>query len=194
MGKIKSKIILLLIIFLGLCFWFFTGNYHFNPLEAAKAHFDVGKDAVTVGDVDFGWSKVYVFNTARGPRTVISIKSWFLWRAPAAVHLETSTDAIRTVGWMSYTDDKGQATVFAVETSDPNITSVEVGPPNQRIMKDIKVSNPIFFSWNTGMQLSLLKPIAFSKDGTPLFEYRYPKNTNVTRSEELKWYSVSGDK
>lgn len=195
MGKLKykSKFKVAALIFIVLVFCFFAGNYRFTPLAAAKAHFDVGKNAVSLGDVDFGWSKVYVFDTAAGPRTVISIKSLFLWRAPAAVHFESSTDEIRTIGWMSYLDKKDQATVFAVETSDPKIAFIEVGEPNKRTRKEIKVDSPIIFSWDTGVQFNDLKPIAFSIVGTPLYEYRYPKNTNVFRGEELKWYPVSED-
>ncbi|HHY24733.1 MAG TPA: hypothetical protein GX527_11005 [Clostridiaceae bacterium] len=196
MGKFKFdfKIIVVVVIFIVLVFSFFSGNYRFTPLAAAKAHFDVGMNAVSLGDVDFGWSHIYVFNTDNGPRTVISIKSLFLWRAPAAVHFQSSTDEIKTVGWMSYFDKKGQATVFAVETSNPTIAFIEAGPPNERIRKEVKVDTPIIFSWNRGLQFNNLKPIAFSTDGTPLYEYRYPENTTVIRSEELKWYSVGGDK
>lgn len=196
MGKLKFnfKIKVAIVIFIILVFSFFVGNYRFTPLAAAKAHFDVGKYAVSLGDVDFGWSKVYIFDTANGPRTVISIKSLFFWRAPAAVHFEQSTEEIRTIGWMSYLDKKGQATVFAAETSDLKIAFIEAGPPNERIRKEVKVDSPIIFSWNTKVQSNDLKPIALSEDGTPLYEYRYPKNTNVFRSEDLKWYSVNGDK
>lgn len=197
MGKLKFnfKIKVAVVIFIVLVFCFFAGNYRFTPLAAAKAHFDVGKNAVSLGDVDFGWSKVYIFDTANGSRTVISIKSLFLWRAPAAVHFETSTDAIKTVGWMSYTDKRGQATVFAVETTDPQIAFIEAGPEDDIVRKEIEKGSPTIFSWNRAIRSNdELKPIAFSTDGTPLYEYRYPKNTNVFRSEELKWYSVSGDK
>lgn len=192
MGKLKFKILLAVIIFIVLGFWYFAGNYRFTPLAAAKAHFDVGKDAVSLGDVDFGWGKVYVFDTANGPRTVISIKSWFLWRAPAAVHFEPSTDVIRTVGWMSYFDKKGQATVFAVESTDPQIAFVEIGPPTDRVRKGIKTGSPTIFSWNKAIQFNELGPVAFSIDNKPLFEYRYPKNTSIFRSEDLKWYPVNG--
>lgn len=194
MRKLNFKTKVAIVIFIVLIFGFFAGNYRFTPLAAAKAHFDVGRNAVSLGDADFGWSKVYIFDTNNGPRTVISIKSLFLWRAPAAVHFQPSIDEIKTIGWMSYIDRRGQATVFAAETSDPEIAFIEAGPPNERIRKEIEVDSPIIFSWNTRVQSNDLKPIALSKDGTPLYEYRYPKNTNVFRSEDLKWYSASGDK
>jgi hypothetical protein len=72
--KFNFKIKVVIVIFIVLVFCFFAGNYRFTPLAAAKAHFDVGRSAVSLGDVDFGWSKVYVFDTTTGPRTVISIK------------------------------------------------------------------------------------------------------------------------
>ena len=191
MEKFKFRKPLVVIILVSLLF--FGVNYRFTPLAAAKAHFDVGNEAVTLGDVDFGWGKVYVFDTDSGPRSVISIKSWFLWRAPAAVHFEPSTDVIRTVGWMSYFDKKGQATVFAVESTDPQIAFVEIGSPNERVRKEITPATPTIFSWNRAIQSNELDPVAYSADNKPLFEYRYPKNTSTIRSEDLKWYPVNGD-
>jgi len=173
---------------------FYISGYRFTPLDAAKAHFDVGENSVSFEDVDFGWGKVYLFKTPKGPRTVIAIKNGFLWRAPAAVHYDqTSSDVINTVGWMSYNDNKGQATVFAVETFDPNIVSVEAGPIGERTTKEVKVGTPIIFSWNNVIQPNELKPVALTTNGVPLYEYRYPKNTNGTRNDELKWYPVNGD-
>ena len=117
------------------CFWFsgIIGLPH-----SQRSPFRCWNECVSLGDVDFGWSHIYVFNTDNGPRTVISIKSLFLWRAPAAVHFQSSTDEIKTVGWMSYFDKKGQATVFAVETSNPTIAFIEAGPPNERIRKGLR--------------------------------------------------------
>lgn len=150
---------------------------------------------MSFGDVNFGWGEVYLFNTPKGPRSVLAIKSGFLWRAPTAVHFDqTLSDKINTVGWMSYGDSKHQATVFAVETSDPNVAFVEVGPSGEQLKKEVKVGTPVIFSWNKLIQSGELKPIAFLKDGTPLYEYRYPKNTNVISSDDLKWYPVNGDK
>ena len=134
---------------------------------------------MSLGDVDFGWGKVFVFDTANGPRTVISIKSWFLWRAPAAVHFEKSTDAIRAIGWMSYFDKRGQATVFAVETSDPEISFIEAGPEDDRVRKEIKTGSPTVFSWNRALRSNdELNAIAYSIDDKALYEYRYPKSHN----------------
>ncbi|MHB1127965.1 MAG: hypothetical protein ACYC2T_13625 [Bacillota bacterium] len=63
MGKINSNFILVVIMFLLFGFLYYTGSYQITPLAAAKAHFDVGKNAVSFEEVDFGWSKVYLVLT-----------------------------------------------------------------------------------------------------------------------------------
>ncbi|TWH56976.1 hypothetical protein DesLBE_1233 [Desulfitobacterium sp. LBE] len=190
-NKLTVAVILVMVLVFG---YYFAGDYRVTPLAAAKAHSDVGENAEPLGDVDFGWSKVYILDTDKGPRTVISIKSSLLWRAPVAVHIEKSADPIETVGWMSYTDNRGQAAVLAVETTDPQIAFIEAGPKDDRVRKEITEGSPAIFSWHKAIQANNeLNAIALSAEGNTLYEYRYPKNTNVFRSEEFKWYSVDGD-
>lgn len=178
-------------ILLVICSVLYLSGYRFTSLDAARAHLDVGKNSVPFEDVDFGWGKIYLFKTPKGPQTTIAIKNKFLWKASTSVYDDQSSqDMINTVGWMSYHDKRGQATIFAVETLDPNIAYVEVGPSNERFKKEITVNIPIIYSWNKAFQLTELRPLAFSKDGTLLYEYRYPENI---RGEGLKWYSVSGN-
>ncbi|EGW38520.1 hypothetical protein [Desulfosporosinus sp. OT] len=189
--KTYIGIFLGIVIFIMTVMFFYISGYRFTPLDAAKAHFDVGKNSVSLGDVDFGWGKVYLFKIPKGSRTVIAIKNGFLWRAPAAVYFDqTSAEVINTVGLLSYNGNNGQATVFAVETFDPNIAFVEAGPMGMRTTKEVKVGTPVIFSWDKAIQPTELKPKALTNNGVPLYEYRYPKNTNVISHDELKWYPV----
>ncbi|MHB1125732.1 MAG: hypothetical protein ACYC2T_02065 [Bacillota bacterium] len=90
---------------------------------------------------------------------------------------------------MSVSAEQGQAMVFAVESSDPNVVYVEIGPPGARVRKEIKINTPVIFSWKKVIQFNDLKPVALSKEGTPLYEYKYPENKNtIFAPEDLKWY------
>ena len=193
MRKAYAKIVLVIAIMIVAIWYCYLGGYRFTPLEAA--HFDIGENSVPFGNVDFGWGKVILFNTPNGPRTVLAIRSGFLWRAPDVCTLDKlSSDKINTVGWMSYNSSKNQATVLAVQSSDPNVAFIEMGSASEQEKKAVKTGTPIIFSWNKLIQFYDLKPTALSKDGAPLYEYRYPKNTNVISSNDLKWYPVNGDK
>ncbi|AFQ44346.1 hypothetical protein [Desulfosporosinus meridiei] len=185
-----AGIVFVIAITLGIWFLYSSG-YRFSSLGAAKAHFNAEKSVTDFGEVNFQWGKVYLFRTSKGPRTVLAIKEGFLWRAPVTVHFPQNSDNIKTVGWMSYTG-KDPATVFAVETSDPTISYIEVGPTTERIKKEITVNSPVIFSWDKPVDFNTFNPVALSKEGNVLFEYRYPKNTTTISSDDLKWYPFSG--
>lgn len=191
----NKKVIALIVFVIIVVISFLSSDYRLTPLAAAKVHSDVGKNQVLLGDVDLGWGKVYIFDTDIGLRTVTSTKTSFLWRAPVAVRIEESEDAIKTVGWMSYTNEKGQqVTVLVVEVNDPQVAYIEAGPEDNRVRKEITKGGPTIFSWNKSIQANNgLNAIALSADGSTLYEYRYPKNTNVFRTEDFKWYPASGD-
>ena len=191
----KRITLITIVLLIALGIWFsYSSGYRFSPYEAAMAHFDVDKSVTEFGDVNFQLSRVYLFNTPNGPRTVIATKEGLLWRAPAAVRFPKSSDQIKTVGWMSYNGQQGHVMVFAVETEDPTVAYIQVGPTTDRIKKEITVKEPVIFSWNKEIDINNLNPVALSKDGKVLYEYRYPKNTTSVSSEDLKWYPVGGPK
>lgn len=100
-----TPITIVLLVAVGIGFLYSSG-YRFSPYDAALAHFDVNKSATEFGDVNFRLSRVYLFNTPNGPRTVIATKEGLLWRAPVPVRFPKSSDQIKTVGWMSYKGHK----------------------------------------------------------------------------------------
>ena len=195
MRERKQAIALIIFFVVILSSLFLFSDYRFTPLAAAKAHSDVGKNQTLLGDVDLGWGKGYIFDTDIGLRTVTSTKSSFLWRAPVSVRIEKSEDVIKTVGWMSYTTKEGkQVTVLAVEANDPQVAYIEAGPADNRVRKEITKDGPTIFSWNKAIQANNgLNALALSADGSTLYEYRYPKNTNIFRAEDFRWYKTSGE-
>jgi hypothetical protein len=191
----KKFLVLTTIFVIILAAVLFYNGYRLTPLDAAKANPYVEENSVPLEEVNLGWGKVYLFSIGKEFRTVMVLRDGFLWRAPYSAYFnQTSSDKINIVGSMNYYNKKDQVTVLFVETSDPNIAFVEIGPSNDRINKEIKVGTPIIFSWNRVIQTNELKPIALSKEGIPLYEYRYPKNKKVTDqiiSNGPKWYPVN---
>ncbi|MHB1127082.1 MAG: hypothetical protein ACYC2T_09015 [Bacillota bacterium] len=193
--KIKIWLGLVVVIILSfsgyMVFSYLSSGYSLTPIAAAKSNSAVGKDAVPFGEIDFVWCKVILFNTANGSRTVEVDRYGLLWHAPGVTEINNSTDIIRTVGWMSLAGKQGQVMVFAVESSDPNVAYIEVGPSNERIRKEIKMVTPVIFSWKKVIQFNDLKPVALSKEGNPLYEYKYPENKNpINAPDDLKWYPI----
>lgn len=183
---------------LVLVFLFLSG-YRFSGLEAAKAHFAVGKDAEPFGEVDMGWGKVYLLDTSDGPRTVGCYRTGILWRCPVGVEFyNDSTDAVQNVGWMSWTN-KGeeQITVLAVRTTDPRVAYIEAGEPSERIRKNISIDIAVIFNWSKAMFGWALEPVALDSEGHILYEYRLPKNATheiIGYGYNRRWYPANQDK
>lgn len=166
-----------------------------SAIQAARVHFAVkGKNPQLFEKVDYPWGGVFLFHTDDGNRTVMSYKekpgSWFYYaRLATTFNRAQDQEKIETVGWMNVnTNIPGvQACVFAVETSDPNIDSIEIGVGTDRINKKIIIGQPLVFSWSKAFIGADLNPLALSKDGRVLYEYRN-KLSNVTNSDDLRWY------
>jgi hypothetical protein len=167
----------------------------FSAIQAAQVHFAVkGKNPQLFAKVDFPWGGVFMFHTDDGNRTVMAYKekssSWFYYaRWATTFNQSQDQDKIKTVGWMNVnTNMPGvQAYVFAVETSDPNIDSIEIGVGTDRINKKIMIGQPLVISWPKAFIGADLNPVALSNQGKVLYEYRY-KVANVTNSDDLRWY------
>ncbi|MCL6559097.1 MAG: hypothetical protein K6U74_09900 [Firmicutes bacterium] len=170
----------------------YIGGYRWSPIAAAKAEFDVGAHAVAFGAVDYPWGQVLLVDTPHGPRTVLLRKHGFLWRAPGDTYFDNRTDPVTTVGWLSYASTQGQATVFAVKTTDSQVAWIAAGPSSARQRKAIEVGKPVIFSWNQAITWYELQPVAFSKTDQPLYAYRLPKNKTTVGPNDIRWYPVNG--
>lgn len=197
----KPKLYTVLILSGIILVFLYISGYRVTGLGAAKAYvaaMDAAQDhsalkgAEPFATVSYGWGAIYLFKSSNGFRTVVSEKKGFLWRAPGGCLLKNSSDAVKTVGGISYTcNGKGGATVFAVENADPEVASIEIGPETDRISKPIGLNSPVVFSWAEPLFLEDIKPVALSKTGKPLYKYSYnPQRPTVLKDWELKWYPV----
>lgn len=177
---------------------FELGGARFSAIQAARAHFEVkDKNPQLFANVDFPWGGVFLFHTNDGNRTVLAYKekpsSWFYYSRWATTFNQfQDQDKIRTVGWLNVntTTPGVQACVFAVDTTDPNIDSIEIGVGADRIIKKIIVGQPLIISWPKAFIGANLNPVALSREGKVLYEYRN-KVANVTNSDDLRWYPVT---
>lgn len=168
----------------------YKDGYRLSGIEAVKADFTVGEDIQLFGEVKKDWGTVYLLKTPNAIKTALMFKSGLLWKCGSTTFLNVNKDdAVKTVGWQSYSDDKGrQITLIAVDTTDPNVKFIEAGNGVQRLKKEITVGNTVVFSWDKVVPFNEINAIALNNDNMKLYEYGFPKNTNVINTKDLKWY------
>jgi hypothetical protein len=171
---------------------FYLGEYKLDALSAASANTFVPEDSVLLDEVEYPWGKVMIFDSHEKPMTVICFKIFgFLWVSGSSTYYYHNDDPIKTIGGVSYSDDKGRAaTVFSVMLNDPQISYLEIGPAGNRLSKKATLNVPITFNWNKSYPWNDFNAKAFNEDGKVLYEYRYAQS-NYIRSEDLKWYPTS---
>ncbi len=101
--------------------------------------------------------------------------------------MKNNSDLIKIVGWGSWEN----ATVYAVEVNDDEVSYIEIGSDSERIRKYINESKIIIFSWDKAVRWNDFNGIAYSEEGNAIYEYRYSDGTNYLKPEDLKWYSVT---
>lgn len=166
--------------------------YKLNALSAARANPFVPEDSILLDKVDYPWGKVFIFDSSEKPVTAISFKYLgFLWFSGMSTYYFHNNDSVKTIGQLSYSDDKGHAaTVLSVLSSEPAISYIEVGPDGNRLRKKAQLNEPITFYWDKSFPWNDFDAKAFDENGKVLYEYGYPE-ANYIRSEDLKWYPVS---
>jgi hypothetical protein len=184
----SGRVVVGILLLIGVVY--FVSGYRFSAIQAAAAHSAVTAPSTMVEQADTGWGRLYVFLTPQGYRTVSCSRSILLWRCPAAVTVShAAADAVRTIGWTSWTDAPGQQVTFiAVESRDPNVAYIEAGPPESRTRKPITVGTHVVFQWPKAMFLHEIAPIALSAEGKTLYEYRTPNKAHISMPDDLKWY------
>ncbi|RIX59221.1 hypothetical protein D3P08_03435 [Paenibacillus nanensis] len=168
----------------------YASGYRLDGLSAARANTLVPKDSVLIDEVMFSWGGIYVFDSSEKPVTAISTKKFgLLWTSKSSVWQFHHNDSIKTIGSATFNESGKKATILCVLVNDSNISYIEAGPGENRIIKHVQIGEPLTFSWEESIQTDRLSPKAFDKNGKLLFDYRYPE-TSFIRQEDLKWYPV----
>jgi hypothetical protein len=189
----KTSAIFCLILILTISFYYISG-YRFTPIQAIMSNPSVQGDIQLFGEVDRDWIQIYLLETPDGLKTAVVNKTGFMWRCPSLTYFYDDViqnDEVKTVGWASMLE-KGnhKITVFAVQTTDPNVKFIEAGSDSDRQQKSIGLNETVIFVWDK--TVSDLNAIAYNEDHQELYKYEYnPEHLNVTDPEELRWYPLN---
>lgn len=175
-------------------FIFLISGYRLTALSAAKSNDFLLKDAELMEQYHTGSSVIFLFKSDKKEiyQTVLSEKSGLFYRSSASTNIPYSSDTIQTVGGISFTTKNDAATMLSVISYDEEVAYIDAGiEPNIERM-EIKKGERISFLFPFSEQIDFLYPTALNKDGKKLYYFGYPKDTNVFKSEELKWHKIKG--
>lgn len=189
-----KKWILLIPLLIVIALIFYISGYRFTALSAAKSHSFLSKDAELVEQFDTGSSVLFLFKSDEEKlyRTVRSEKSGVFFRSSASTFIPYSSDKIQTVGGISFTTNNDAVTLLSVISYDEDVAYIEMGVEPNVERKEVNKGERISFLFPFSKGLVLLYPIALNKDGKILYYYGYPKDSNISHSEDIKWYRVDG--
>lgn len=186
----RWKLVTLILIVIILIF--FISGYRFTALSAAKSNSFLQKDAHMIEEYNTGSSVIFLFKSDEEElyQTVLSEKSGVFFRSSVSTSIPYSSDQLKTVGGISFTTENDAVTFLSIVSDDEEVTYIEAGVESNVERKKINMGERISFIFPFSEQINFLYPTAYDKDGKKLYYYGYPKDTNVSISEDLKWYKV----
>jgi hypothetical protein len=125
-------------------------------------------------------------------QTVHSEKSGLFFLSRVSTYLPYNKDEIQTVGGISVTNESDATTLLSVISYDDDVAYIEAGVEPYVERKEISKGERISFLFPFSEQIDFLYPTVFNKDGKKLYYYGYPKDTNVFRTEDIKWHKIDG--
>lgn len=172
----------------------FISGYRFTALSAAKNNAFLSKDAELMEQYDTGSSVIFLFKSDEEEiyHTLLSEKSGVFFRSSVSTNIPYSSDKIQTVGSISVTTENHESTLLSVISYDEEVAYIEAGVEPNVERKEINKGERISFLFPFSEQIHFLYPTAFNKDGKKLYYYGHPKDTNVLKSEDLKWHKIDG--
>ncbi|GAA0433594.1 hypothetical protein GCM10008983_07760 [Lentibacillus halophilus] len=194
MAKWNKMVPVSIFIIAALVFFFFISGYRFTALNAAKANSEVTKDYQLVDQYKMDSSAVFLFKSDSDEmyRTVLSDTSGLLHRSNSSTYIPYRNESLVTVGGMSVSDDdQDPFTFLSVKSNDAHIDYIIAGSGTNRVRKEIKKGERIFFLFPFSKQIDKLNARAFSDKGKKIYYYGYPKNTSAFIDDDLKWHKVN---
>ena len=171
---------------------FFISGYRFTALSAAQNNAFLTKDVELIEQYNTGSSVIFLFENDEEEiyETILSEKSGVFFHRSSATYIPDSSDKIKTIGAISFTIESDSATLLSVISHDEEIAYVEAGVEPNIKRKEINTGERVDFLFPFSEQIDFLHPSAFNKAGNKLYYYGYPKETNVWKSEDLKWHKI----
>ncbi|HJF31346.1 MAG TPA: hypothetical protein K8V56_06145 [Sporosarcina psychrophila] len=145
-----------------------------------------------IEEYNTGLSVIFLFKSDEKElyQTVFSEKSGGRFRSSVSTSIPYSSDELQPVGGISYTTENDAGAFLSIVSNDEEVAYIEAGVGSNIERKKIKQGERISFLFPFSEQINFLYPTAYNKDGKKLYYYGYPKDTNVSISEDLKWHSV----
>lgn len=189
MKKWKIPISLLI----GILLLFFISGYKFASFSAAKANAFLLKDAEMIEEYKTGSSVIYLFKSEEEKlyQTVLSEKSGLFFRSSSSTSIPYSSDELQTIGGISFTNEKDEATLLSIVSNDEKVAYIEAGVEPNIERKEINKGERISFLFQFSEQINFLNPTAFDNEGKALYYYGLPKNvSHVNIPKDLKWHPI----
>lgn len=172
--------------------FFFISGYRFTALNAAKSNPLLSKDAKLMEKHNIGSSDIFLFKSDKKQlyQTVLSEKSKVFFRSSALTYIPYSSDPLQTVGGMSVTNKSNAFTFVSIKSNDGKVAYLEAGKGPNLVRKEIRKGERVSFIFQFSKQIDNLNLTAFDQDGNKLYYYGYPKDTNIFKTEDLKWHKI----
>lgn len=169
-------------------------GYRLSPLSASRANPGIEKNFILLDDINLEWANVYFYHDKENDMyyTTISEKKIFMYISRSSVWLYgNSGNPIRTIGSMSYTNGKGKsAKLLMIDSDDKNIDSIIVRNEYKVLETKINIDKPEIILLDDFKNSNQFDVIAVDSNGIELYYYGYPKDTNVSRTEDYKWHTI----
>lgn len=171
----------------------YTQGLRFSAEQAAGTSRYVDEQSTLLGEVEVGAYKVFFYENEDKYRTVLTKESFGLWKNSSSSWANKTEDQVKLVGWSSMTDKTGGqgVTAIPVQSLDPQVAYIEMGPDKERQRLELAVGETAIFAWDSSIRWNDLNGIAYSGDGKPLYKLGYEAANHSIRTDELRWLAVT---
>ena len=171
----------------------YTQGVRFSAEQAAGTSRYVDEQSTLLGQVGVGAYKVFFYENEDKYRTILTRESFGLWKNSSSSWANKTEDQVKLVGWSSMGEGRnGQGvTAIPVQSLDPQVAYIEMGPQKERQRLDLAVGETAIFAWDSPIRWNDLNGIAYSGDGKPLYKLGYDTSKNPIRTDELRWLAVN---
>lgn len=170
----------------------YSQGMRFDAQQAANSNRYVDEESVLLGEVEINSHRVFFYENDDKYRTIITEKAYFLWKNSSSFWANKADDKVKMVGWCSMTDtENGKGlTAIPVQSYDKQAAYIEMGPKEDRLIKDVPYGKTVIFAWDKSIRWNDLNAVAYSSDGKPLYKLGYEIVNNHINTDELRWLPV----
>jgi hypothetical protein len=171
------------------------GNGFFTSASAVESISWVEDSSNYITKESVGPFEVYVYENEESYQTVVTRYQFPYWNVGYRNTCKKfPDDSVLLLGRVSMSHNDDAITFLSVQNNDPKVSYIEIGPEGDRIRKQAPVGEVLTFSWERSYRWNDENAIAYSEDGTPIYELGYDMVGNTIKTENYHWISVSEQK